>query len=308
VMTSFVRSVLRYGRNSPGLFGTCTGYYGMVEAQGRGTLHCHYVVWLKEHLTPQSMAERMSVDRDYERAVIEWLEDIIKCELPEDETVVPKTVTRPVLSEPDPRSRQPLDTSVMSDTEFSRLFSNDVRILAERCNWHVHNHTCWKYLRPSDKRSDENCRMRMDGITHPTSTVDETGSITLRRRHPWISNYNDVCLYSFRCNMDIKFIGSGQGAKALMYYITDYVTKAALPLYEGLAALSHAITVLGTTDVEPEMSDVSRLHLVRVVNSMMGKHEMSQQQVMAHLLGNGDKYCSNSFRPLYWGTFDRYVS
>ncbi|KZT62458.1 hypothetical protein CALCODRAFT_426147 [Calocera cornea HHB12733] len=307
IMASFVQSVLRYGRNGPGLFRTCTGYYGMVEAQGQGMLHCHFVVWLKEHLIPQSMVEQMLVDCNYERTVIEWLEGILKCELPDDEMVVPKTVTQPVLSKPDPHSCQPLNTSVMSNTKFFCLFSNDVQILAEPCNWHIHNHTCWKYLRPLEKQSDENCWMQMDGITHPNSTIDKTGSITLQCRHPWSSNYNNVCLYFSLCNMDIEFIGLGQGAEALMYYITDYVMKVALPLYKGLATLSHAITMLGTTNLNPEMSDMSCHYLVHVVNLMMGKHKMSQQQVMAHLLGNGDKYCSDSFCPLFLGTFKQYV-
>ncbi|KIM73163.1 hypothetical protein PILCRDRAFT_81364 [Piloderma croceum F 1598] len=44
-----------------------------------------------------------------------------------------------------------------------------------------------------------------------------------------------------KCNMDIKFIGSGEAVKALIYYITDYITKASLPTHVGLAALSYAI-------------------------------------------------------------------
>lgn len=41
MMTSFIKIILRYGDTQPGLFGQCKGYYGMVEAQGKGTLHCH---------------------------------------------------------------------------------------------------------------------------------------------------------------------------------------------------------------------------------------------------------------------------
>ncbi|KZO91188.1 hypothetical protein CALVIDRAFT_455100, partial [Calocera viscosa TUFC12733] len=308
-ITSFIHTILRYGRDGPGLFGSCTGYYGMVEAQGRGTLHCHFVVWLKGHLSPQSMVERLAVDGEYKCALTSWLEDVIKCELPDDDVIVPKSVHKPVSDGTiDPRTREIPNTSAMDDVTFVAHFNEEVTDLAMRCNWHVHNSTCWKYLRPNDKRVDENCRMRMTGETREETIVDRNGAISLRRLHPWIANYNDVCLYLFRCNMDIKMIGSGQAAKALMYYITDYVTKSALPLYEGLAALSHAITVLGLSDGDPAQDKIAKVRLVSVVNSMMSRHEMSHPQVMADLLGNGDRYASGTFRPLYWGSFDRFVA
>ncbi|KAJ2915698.1 hypothetical protein MD484_g4740, partial [Candolleomyces efflorescens] len=44
-----------------------------------------------------------------------------------------------------------------------------------------------------------------------------------------------------KCNTDFKFIGTGEDAKAFMYYVTDYITKAPLSMYAGLAALSYAI-------------------------------------------------------------------
>ena len=49
---TFINVVICYGRGS-GLFGGCDAYYGMVEAQGRGTLHCHMLVWLTGSLSPQ---------------------------------------------------------------------------------------------------------------------------------------------------------------------------------------------------------------------------------------------------------------
>jgi hypothetical protein len=49
VMRSFV-DILLYNRSTDGsgvgIFGKCKAHYGMVEAQGRGTLHCHLLIWL----------------------------------------------------------------------------------------------------------------------------------------------------------------------------------------------------------------------------------------------------------------------
>ena len=44
-----------------------------------------------------------------------------------------------------------------------------------------------------------------------------------------------------KSNMDVKFIGSGDAAKAMLYYVTDYITKASLPTHIGLGALTYAI-------------------------------------------------------------------
>jgi hypothetical protein len=38
-----------------GLFGDCTAYFGMVEAQGRGTLHLHVLLWIKGNPNPQAL-------------------------------------------------------------------------------------------------------------------------------------------------------------------------------------------------------------------------------------------------------------
>lgn len=43
---AFFDVVVRFGKGS-GLFGICKAYYGTVEAQGRGTLHCHLLLWLE---------------------------------------------------------------------------------------------------------------------------------------------------------------------------------------------------------------------------------------------------------------------
>jgi hypothetical protein len=187
-----------------------------------------------------------------------------------------------------------------------------VEALATQCNWHVHSATCWKYLKSTEPHTDNTCRMRMDGSTRAVTDLDpETGAVCLRRLHPKICNYNDVCLYLFRCNMDIKFIGSGQAAKALMFYVTDYVTKSDLPLYEGLAALTYILQdsrfdqsgIKVASDDESSWKDVTR-----VINAVMSRREVSHAQVMADLLGHGDRYTSGTFAILKWGAFDRLLA
>ncbi|EIM82858.1 uncharacterized protein STEHIDRAFT_45239, partial [Stereum hirsutum FP-91666 SS1] len=128
----------------------------------------------------------------------------------------------------------------------------------------------------------------------------------LRRWHPRINNYNDLVLFLYKCNMDIKFIGSGEAAKALIYYVTDYITKSALPLHLALQALCWAAKqneAKFNNDDDATVDVVQKSLMVKAVNSMMARQELSHQQVMSWLVGGGDRYCSHSFKTLFFPEF-----
>lgn len=80
-ISMFLEVVVHNGNRS-GLFSTCKAYYGTVEAQGCGTLHCHLLLWLKGNPNPQLLQDQMREHSSFRGAVFTWLEDIIKCELP----------------------------------------------------------------------------------------------------------------------------------------------------------------------------------------------------------------------------------
>jgi len=316
MITHFIKVILRYGRPGAGLFGKCTGYYATVEAQGRGTLHCHMLIWLAGHLGPQRLRQRLLEDPAYKERLFLWLESIIKCELPGTTQVVLEhsgALQQPRLL---PGMRHPgtycPQISSLSDSDYIEALNTSVRELVERYNWHVHRSCCWQYLRRNEPHDDAHCRMHIDGSTCAvTSLDDETLSVLLRRLHPRINNYNDLVIFLLKCNMDIKFVGSGEAAKALVYYVTDYITKASLPTHAGLLALAYAIkrTNEHYSDgpMQPGIAEKSKTALVKVVNAMMSKQEVSHQQVMSYLVGGGDHYSSHKFAILYWAGFDNLV-
>ena len=323
MITMFVEIILRYGRPGRGLFGVCKGYYGTVEAQGRGSLHCHMLVWLDKHPSPQKLRDSMMSNDEYRDCMFRWLESVIKCELPGTTDVISETPGHPL--PPPARSAEsrnphpgtipaPSISSFASKEEFETAFDAFVTELVKEYNWHEHKPTCFKYAPkgavPADNmRKDALCRMRMDGVTRPTTCLDdETGGILLRRLHPRIVSYNDLVIFLMKSNMDVKFIGSGEAAKSVLYYITDYITKADLPAHVGLGALSYAIKK--TNERFPSMTEdigerVNRSALTTTVNRMVSRQEMSHQQIMSYLVGGGDVYTSHSYRVLHWASFDR---
>lgn len=55
-MKAFIKSLLGYDESlEGGVSGLVKGYYGCVEMQGRGTLHCHMLVWVEGGLDPNQI-------------------------------------------------------------------------------------------------------------------------------------------------------------------------------------------------------------------------------------------------------------
>jgi len=314
IITKFIEIVLRYkSSDGPGLFGTCDAYFATVEAQGKGTLHCHMLVWLNGHLLPQELRDTMTNSEEYKNRVFQWLESSIKCEFPYSEAsptiqsdraerVLHKDTGNPhpaVIAAP----RIPEKEDEMND--FWIHFKEYVNLLLYEYNWHEHQPTCWKYLKRGQEKIDANCRMGMNGETRPSTSLDPaTASILLRRLHPKIASHSDVATFILQCNTDLKFVGSGEAAKSFLYYVTDYITKSSLQVHVGMAALSYAIKKIysKTPDVLASGSENQTCGaVITAVNAMMGRHEISQPQVMSYLIGGGDHYTSEVFTVINWG-------
>ena len=58
-----------------GILGLVKAYYGCVEAQGRGTLHCHMMIWLEGGLNPNEIKERVidKGDVEFKNRLIQFL-------------------------------------------------------------------------------------------------------------------------------------------------------------------------------------------------------------------------------------------
>jgi hypothetical protein len=188
----------------------------------------------------------------------------------------------------------------------SRL--KDVHLLAKECQVHSHTKTCYKYQKGGEPAE---CRFDHDENNfRETSDFDpETGELNLRCLEGMINNFNATMLEAIRCNMDIKFIGSGESAKAILYYITDYITKTDLKAHVAFAALELAVKKLGEFDPSADEATLrAKRMLQKCAYAMVSHQELSAQQVAAYLIGTGDHYTSHRFRNLYWTSFEADVN
>ncbi|KIM73508.1 hypothetical protein PILCRDRAFT_26648, partial [Piloderma croceum F 1598] len=289
-----------------GILGVVKGYYGCVEAQGRGTLHCHMMIWIEGALNPNEIRDRVLKDDEdeFKTRLLSFLDDTISNFLPLD--------PEPSLSVPaskfHPCSVRGIDLQT-EPCDWQKHLKKDLHHLVGRCQSHSHSKTCYKYWKgPPDPKE---CRFDLDeNNTCPTSTIDpETGEICLRCLDGMVNNFNSTILQAVRCNMDIKFIGSGASAKAILYYITDYITKSQLKTHVAYAALELAVAKLGQYDAHDDDLELRAKRLLqKCAHAMISHQELSGQQVSMYLMDFEDHFTSHSFRKLYWTSFESYLN
>ena len=309
-LKAFISTVLGYEAMrkdlTGGVLGLVKAHYGCVEAQGRGTLHCHMLVWLEGALNPNEIRDRIVKDGDMEwgKRLIGFLDDVILNVIPEDpdpSLEIPSSLHHPCnvrgvnLNEPDVALRLK-----------SRL--KDLHLLAKECQIHSHTKTCYKHQK---KGKAMECRFDHDenNFREVSEFDPETGELSLRCLQGMVNNFNTAMLEAIRCNMDIKFIGSGESAKAILYYVTNYITKTDLKTHVAFAALELAVKKLGEFDPNVDEGTLrAKRMLQKCAYAMVSHQELSAQQVAAYLVGGGDHYTSHRFQNLYWTAFEGSVN
>jgi len=112
-----------------------------------------------------------------------------------------------------------------------------------------------------------------------------------------------------RCNMDIKFIGSGAAAKAIIYYITNYITKSQLKTHVAFAALELSVKKLGEYNpMEDELTVRAKRLLQKCAYAMISHQELSAQQVASYLMEYEDHFTSHEYCNLYWTSFEAFLN
>ena len=307
-INAFISAILRYDpkqRSSrPGILGVTKAYYGCVEAQGRGSLHCHMVVWVHGGLTSDEIRDRVIADHSWRDRLIEFLDDTVCNVIPAD----PDPLMSLQSSQHHPCAVRGVDmlmNPASEDTLKARL--KDLRSVVLESQRHSHTSTCYKYHRSGNEKQ---CRFNLseENVRSHTFFTEETGTLTMRHLDGMVNSFCPTISEAVRCNIDIKFMASGDAAKSVLYYITDYMTKTGNKSHVSFSALEIALKKLG--DYDPADNDTelrAKKMLQKCVYAVLSHQELSGQQVAAYLKGYGDHYSSHKYRNLYWTAFERSV-
>jgi len=306
-INAFVSAILGYDPKqrsiTPGILGVTRAYYGCTEAQGRGSLHCHMVVWVHGGMTSDQIRARATAEVAWRDRLVEFLDDTVCNVVPAD----PDPSMTVQSSEHHPCAVRGIDMNADPSAEETLKASlKDLRNVVMESQRHSHTGTCYKYSSSGEKT----CRFGLDenNVTPATFFDEETGSLVLRHLDGMVNNYNPTIALGTRCNGDIKFMASGDAAKSVLFYITDYITKNQLKSHVSFSALEVALKKLG--DRDPTDTDIvlrAKKMLQKCVYSIISHQELSGQQVAAYLSGYGDHYSSQKYRNLYWTAFERSV-
>ncbi|KAF5331190.1 hypothetical protein D9611_013146 [Ephemerocybe angulata] len=155
------------------------------------------------------------------------------------------------------------------------------------------------------------CTARFPREVFMATTVDrETGHLNIKKQE---SSINDVCptvTATNRCNTDARCLLSGTAVKAVVGYVTDYITKGYLKTHQIFAAMYESFSknegVLDPSN-EQKPGNGARRMLTKIVNSLSAKMEIGAPMAALYLLKNPDHYTSHEFIPFYWKNYLNYV-
>ncbi|KIY60710.1 hypothetical protein CYLTODRAFT_363761, partial [Cylindrobasidium torrendii FP15055 ss-10] len=278
-----------------GAFGRVKAYYGVVEAQARGSLHIHLLIWLEGALSPLDIQTKCQENPAFRAQMFAWLESIIKHDFPQGVFVL---------------GRPPNPANDTFHNEWPQYLRD---VLDASGQEHTHNDTCFKKLkvamsRLSTQDRDELCRFNLPAELVEATYMDDDGATKILRLNRLMSGYNPIVTGAMQCNTDIKFVGSGWVGMALSVYMSSYTAKACMDSAVILCALAAAVEdAEKRNDTVTDRDESSRLILRRTLNIMVGRRELSAQQVAAELLGHGNHHTNARFAKFYWSGMLSYV-
>ena len=266
-----------------GILGIVEGYIGTVEAQGRGTLHLHMLLWLKGSPSSQQMKEKLSHENFRER-----VRDFISANIRADLDGAPGTSVLAIPHVKRVAFSRPLDPC---QPNYEQQRREKERALARIVQVHQCGNGCLKF-----NKGRAICKRKAPFQLSDRDWVDEEGNWGPKRTYGYFNNWNPEILQSFRSNHDIKFLSNGTGTKKIAWYITHYVAKKQHASSNTSALLAKTLAFHQADEKRTKKSAAMNKKLIqRCANTLTREQEVSAPEVTSYLMGKGDRYVSHHF-------------
>jgi len=264
-------------------------YIGTVEAQGRGTLHLHIVLWLLNAPSSERMKELLKSESFRQR-----IADFIKCNIKGDASGA--DVTKIVRQNSVSYSR-PLDPR-------QDHYEESKRQIEQKLVCAVQVHRCSKEACLVLKNNRLQCKRRAPFDLSPRDWIDEDGTWGPKRTNGYINNWNPSLLHCVRSNHDIKLITNGMETKDLTFYITNYVAKKQRDSSNVSALLAKRLAFHQKQEKYTVDANLLNKRLIqRCANTLSREQEFSAPEVCSYLRRRGDRFISDFFVPIYLDGF-----
>jgi len=282
-----------------GIFGEVSAYFGVVESQGRGSLHIHMLVWLKNTPTHDELHELLKTEAFRDR-VKAFIRQNLRAYVPgldnaNDVRNTPNEIEIAYSRPPDPDSMN---------------FAEDVADFERRVVRAKQVHTCElrRCLNVDRQTGRLVCKRRAPWPTAEDDFVNEDGTWGPKRRNPFINGYVPGVSVCMRGNNDGKLLTNGKDTKNLTFYATKYAAKPQnlTNNFSVLSAKSYQWHELHPRDYET-LKDSQRVLLFRIANAMNKEQELAATMVVSYLMNWGDTVKSHNYVPIYWTSFRRHL-
>ncbi len=292
------------------------------------------LLWLKGAFSPQEIRDKiMDPTSDFQQKIVEYLESVhigefmtgtqeeveqeIKLEKTQNKNYQDPTQTLP---DPPPPLCENENCGEENCCDCEKLESwwqkfkkitNDLifKSNVHSCRGFKSDEKASKKNRPGCINKYGNCKARFPRKLFAQTEVDlKTGALNVKKGEPWINTLTPLVTYLLRCNSDVTSLLSGTAIKAIVAYISDYVTKPGLKTYSIFDAIrsvfNRSTEMLGGS---LERKEKARRLITQTVNCLTAKMEIGGPMASLYLLGNPDHYTSHEFVPVYWKNYVREV-
>jgi hypothetical protein len=149
------------------------------------------------------------------------------------------------------------------------------------------------------------CRARFPREIVKETLVDPlSGALCIKKGEAWINTFTPTLTYLMRCNTDVTSLLSGTAIKAIVAYVTEYVSKPGLTTYSAFDTVHQVYCrnseLLGGN---ADRKQSARSLMTKMVNALTAKMEIGSPMASLYLLGNPDHYTQHKFITFYWKNF-----
>ncbi|PBK62610.1 hypothetical protein ARMSODRAFT_1024597 [Armillaria solidipes] len=250
-----------------GIFGMVNAYIGTIEAQGRGSLHMHVLIWLKGSLTASEMDTALQSEEFRLRVSTFIAQNIVA-----DIGGLSTSDILAALELKDPSYSCPPKTDYLDPAHIATLART------------VQVHTCHDLRCLIKVNNRKVCKRRAPFPRSEEAWIDEKGEWGPRRLYGYVNNFNPPLLVTTRSNHDIKLITNA--------FRTNNLTCC---VGQTIAFHKH------TTSVSDDNCSVNKRLLQHCANTLGRLQEFSAQEAVGYVMGWGDHLDTSTIRLEFHG-------
>ncbi|KAI4294022.1 hypothetical protein K525DRAFT_149542, partial [Schizophyllum commune Loenen D] len=155
------------------------------------------------------------------------------------------------------------------------------------------------------KGDDGICDARFPRDFVSSSYVDRvTGAIHVMKKEVMMNSVTPVLTYLTRGNTDTTSLQSGTSMKAIVLYVSDYITKCSLKTYHIMSCIK-SVFERNAPVFEGSSRDgaSARRLMVQMVNALAPRMEIGSPMAASYILGMPDHYKSHEFVVFWWRNY-----